>query len=468
MTILQFALKFKLEHSVPSWHTFIYASDPWCILVNSRERNMDDYDIDMYTQLVRDKLIEGWKITKYINHGKSAAVYKAEKDNGHFAAIKIFDRNMVKQFGVERQLERIEREKSLIGKHNDHLVRIFGGGYSSELELLYIIMEFLPADNLMQKNHYITTSDIPNILNQLVSACVFLEDNELSHRDIKLENIDIFDDLKTIKLLDLGVLHPLKIEYDHDKNMHFVATKRASPPELLFREEQHDKESWRAITFYQIGVVIYELLTKAKIFHEYAIPDARLVRAIEQVTPSFIEVEDQDNPLCKALIVLSRQCLLKDPSKRILNLSWDDFIDVQNKCDKYKIASNLRKLSQIKDIYPSGITSHDLLLKKKSQAKFFRERLQGHLNNMPEVFPQKVLSEIFDKNNSYILNIEFRNIDIPMIIRVDFNPHSDTVIVLYQNNDEWIFVRECEISSDEMYDDLVDAMTNHIVAHLKF
>lgn len=78
------------------------------------------------------KSVGGWKIQKFINHGKSAVVFLAEKDGGQ-AALKVFEPEIVDRFGWDSQLKRIERERSLIGKIQPNLVSSYDGGDDSGL-----------------------------------------------------------------------------------------------------------------------------------------------------------------------------------------------------------------------------------------------------------------------------------------------------------------------------------------------
>jgi hypothetical protein len=63
---------------------------------------------------LQGKTIGRWKVIEKIHHGKSALVLKVER-GGKQAALKIFDPDLVESFGRKKQIERIKREKSLIG-----------------------------------------------------------------------------------------------------------------------------------------------------------------------------------------------------------------------------------------------------------------------------------------------------------------------------------------------------------------
>lgn len=265
------------------------------------------------------KSVGGWVIKTFVNHGKSAVVFEAEK-GGLRAALKIFDPEIVDRYGRETQLKRIERERSLIGKKHPNLISIFDGGESGGL--LFIAMEYFPGSNLEEKLNAIPKSEIRSIIFQIASAARFLEECSFAHRDIKPANIGISDDFKVAKLLDFGVIRPFDLSNvtDEGEQHFFVATLRYSSPELLFREEQQTVEAWRAVTFYQLGAVVHDLLMKKPLFNEITEPYGRLVRAVEREIP-IVDSPEADPDLR----LLAQNCLAKDPTHRLSTVDWSDF-----------------------------------------------------------------------------------------------------------------------------------------------
>jgi len=78
--------------------------------------------------------------------------------------------------------------------------------------------------------------------------------------------------------------------------------------------------AWRAISFYQIGGVMHDLLMKRPLFEEFKNPYARLVRAVEKEIPPI------DNPAADPdLRLLAQNCLSKSPSHRLETVKWEDF-----------------------------------------------------------------------------------------------------------------------------------------------
>lgn len=265
--------------------------------------------------------LDGWTIERYRNHGKSAAVFIASM-GGQLAAVKVFDTELIERYGDQTQLERINRELDLRGHTHENLVSIYGGGYDEERDLYFVVMEFLDGPNLKEALDTIPASKIADLIRQLAAAARFLEDQGLVHRDIKPENIAVLDEGRRLVLLDLGVVRPIKGSSltDPEGIQAFVGTLQYSSPEFLLREEIQDQDGWRALTFYQIGAVLHDLITKRPIFEKFATPYAKLVNAVQFEQPSISNPE-----VPHQLIDLARKCLLKVPSTRTRLLRWEAF-----------------------------------------------------------------------------------------------------------------------------------------------
>ena len=89
------------------------------------------------------------------------------------------------------------------------MVSILGGGVHKESQNHYIIMEYLDGPSLSACLAKVPEANIPSLVEQLVSACQFLEAHKLAHRDIKPANMVLLDDFSRLILLDFGVLKPV-------------------------------------------------------------------------------------------------------------------------------------------------------------------------------------------------------------------------------------------------------------------
>lgn len=279
---------------------------------------MDSAQANLLRQELEGKTVGGWSIDKFIDNGKSAVVFRASRGDVT-GALKVFHPELVERNGKESQLQRILREKSLVGAEHPHLVRILDGGECQSSGHLFVVMELLPFRNLHNALQDLPLDAVPNLISQVASAARFLEDRGLAHRDIKPENIAVTDDFSRAVLMDLGVLRPIASSNLTDLDQRaFIGTLRYSSPEFLLRQEEDTIKGWRAVTFYQLGAVLHDMLMKQMLFHEYSEPYAQLVNAVMDVNPK-IYAEDA------RCVTLARHCLLKNPATRLELISWANF-----------------------------------------------------------------------------------------------------------------------------------------------
>ncbi len=273
----------------------------------------------------KSRTVSGWVVDEYIGSGKSAFVCKAIKGK-RLAAIKIFEtEDLDRDETVELDL-RLKRQLELKSKKHPNLIRIFEGGYSDQYKAYYLIMEYVEAKPLSSVIKDVPINRIETIIAQLSAAAQFLESLKLVHRDIKPDNIVITSDFKKITLLDFGVIRPVGagIITDSTNVKKFTGTLRYSSPEFLLRNEEDSLDGWRAVTFYQIGAVLHDLIMREPIFKGHTEPYARLVEAVLNNQPKIFN--DDVHP---DLIELAKLCLIKNPKIRLQMLSWDVFKSIK-------------------------------------------------------------------------------------------------------------------------------------------
>ena len=279
---------------------------------------MDSGQASLFRDSLQETSIGGWHVSGFYGNGTSAVVLPAVRGIEE-GAIKVFHPELIERYGKDAQLQRIRRESSLVGASHPHLVRILDGGECAVTGHLYVVMERIPQRNLHQALADIPMDAVPKLMAQVASAARFLEDRGLAHRDIKPENIAVSDDFSHATLLDLGVLRPIGFSDLTDVSQRsFIGTLRYSSPEFLLRQEEDTIEGWRAVTFYQLGAVLHDLLMKRPLFHEYGEPFAGLVEAVKSVNP----VVQADDARC---VNLARRCLIKNPATRRQLVTWSDF-----------------------------------------------------------------------------------------------------------------------------------------------
>lgn len=270
---------------------------------------------------LKGKEVAGCMVNSLIDFGKSAAVFRGMRGD-EIVAIKIFDDELIERYGDKAQLARIDRELELIGKHHDNMVKILDGGVDENSDNHFIVMEYLNGPSLQNCLQDVAEERIPALIEQLVSCCEFLENMSLAHRDIKPANIVLTNDLSKLVLLDFGVLKPVGQVgvTDDDGIQSFVGTLQYSSPEFLLREEEDNLHGWRALSLYQIGAVLHDLVTRRPIFESFVNPYASLVNAVQLEQPKV-----SSKTLPSYLIDACNMALVKNPKTRLDLVGWDSF-----------------------------------------------------------------------------------------------------------------------------------------------
>ena len=277
----------------------------------------------------RGQPVAGWIVESYLGHGGSAVVLRATKDNVT-AALKIIDPEIVDRFGRAEQTQRVERERLLIGAYHPNLVRIYDAGVCDRTNYLYVAMELIESPTLTKLIPNFPPERVPKIIAQVADAAKFLEDRDFIHRDIKPDNIAIDRDFSSATLLDLGVIRPVaNSNTDLTTATAFLGTTRYSSPEYLLREgEEHTTTGWRALTFYQLGALLHDMIMQKRLFDDIDAPPARLTDAVRYTTP-LVESSQVD----PHFVALARSCLQKDWQLRLKLVSWDQFTRVSDILD---------------------------------------------------------------------------------------------------------------------------------------
>ena len=269
----------------------------------------------------RGLAIGGWKIVEYVGHGGSAVVLKSVRD-GITAALKIIDQEIVDKFGRAEQIERVKRERHLIGHSHPNLIQIFDAGVCDRTDFLFVAMELHDSTTLTDVVPGFPIEQIGAIISQVAGAARYLEQMDLVHRDIKPDNVVVVEDFSKAILLDLGVLRPISnLEDDITTATAFLGTTRYSSPEHLLREgEEESMEGWRALTFYQLGGLLHDMIMRKRLFDDIDAPPARLTDAVRYEIP-VIEASD----VSPRYLSLAKSCLQKDWKLRLKLVSWDSF-----------------------------------------------------------------------------------------------------------------------------------------------
>lgn len=135
---------------------------------------------------------------------------------------------------------------------------------------LYIIQSLCvnrSLRDLLKKRHSVTYDECRYFIDQILKGVGYMHDNGIIHRDLKLTNILLDDELR-IKIADFGL--SIRMDNPNLKLKHICGTTDYLPPEVL----QH-KGFTPAADIWAIGVITYTLLNAS---HPFSIGDSDCIK----------------------------------------------------------------------------------------------------------------------------------------------------------------------------------------------
>ena len=195
---------------------------------NSSQDNLEEFNFDDYT------------ILSQIGEGTFGKIYLVKDKNNKLFSMKkllisdeIDYNNIIKEYKLCHSLKH-ENIVKLLGIHHHKL--------DKTTFAIYILMEVGKNDwekeikERMTSNNYYSEKELINIIKQLSSSLSFLQNNNISHRDIKPQNVLVFPN-NHYKVADFG--EAKKINYKNIRNTLRGTQIYMSP--LLFNGLKHNK-----------------------------------------------------------------------------------------------------------------------------------------------------------------------------------------------------------------------------------
>jgi eukaryotic-like serine/threonine-protein kinase len=254
------------------------------------------------------KRIKRYDIIRLIGEGGMGKVYLAnDKIIRRPVAIKIFNLEILPGSGPSK--ERLMRDFFLETQTagallHPNIVVMYDVGKKGDL--LYMVMEFVYGKTLLehQRTAPISIKKSMEIIYELALALDYAHSQGVIHRDIKPENI-IISSQGVPKLTDFGIARFRKHLKGHRQAI--VGSSRFMAPEQVLRREQDHR-----VDIYQLGVVLFELLTRQSPFKGIN-SEATLSKICTEIPPPPGRINPE---VPEQLDRIVSRCLDKSPSKR--------------------------------------------------------------------------------------------------------------------------------------------------------
>lgn len=202
--------------------------------------------------------VPGYRVLGPIGRGGVSTVYLAEREADRCkVAIKLLDGRLQHS---QNFLPRFIREQQIIARlESPSVVRIFDHGFSDNF--VYIVMEYLEGDDL---SHYIRLGMRPRqalaVAYQTGLALRLIHTHGVVHRDIKPTNI-MFRRDGSLVLVDFGFSKMAQDDPGLTRQGQVLGT-----PQYMSPEQAKGLPLDPRTDLYSLGVVLYEMLTRRKLF----------------------------------------------------------------------------------------------------------------------------------------------------------------------------------------------------------
>ncbi|XP_027695069.1 serine/threonine-protein kinase PLK1 [Vombatus ursinus] len=216
---------------------------------------------------------------------------------------------LLKPHQKEKMSMEINIHKSLV---HQHVVGFHG--FFEDSDFVFVVLELCRRRSLLElhkRRKAVTEPEARYYLRQIVLGCQYLHENKVIHRDLKLGNLFLNDDME-VKIGDFGLA--TRVEYDGERKRTLCGTPNYIAPEVLSKKG-HSFE----VDVWSIGCIMYTLLVGKPPFETSCLKETYIrIKKNEYSIPKHI------NPVAASLI---QKMLRSDPASRptINELLNDEF-----------------------------------------------------------------------------------------------------------------------------------------------
>ncbi|CAH0747163.1 unnamed protein product [Diatraea saccharalis] len=234
---------------------------------------------------------------RFFGKGGFAKCYEIQDLSNHqvYAGKIVSKKLMVKTSQKEKMAQEISIHRSLQHKH----VVGFHSFFEDSLNI-YIILELCKRRSMMElhkRRKAITEPETRFYMHQILLGVQYLHSKRIIHRDLKLGNLFLDDDLH-VKIGDFGLA--ARIEYEGERKQTLCGTPNYIAPEILTKKG-HSFE----VDIWSLGCIMYTLLVGKPPFETSTLKDTykrikqceyRIPSSLRKPAASMIVLQLQSNP----------------------------------------------------------------------------------------------------------------------------------------------------------------------------
>ncbi|XP_047362393.1 serine/threonine-protein kinase polo isoform X3 [Vespa velutina] len=249
----------------------------------------------LYTILIPVKVI-----SKVVSLGGFARCYEIRESKSHhvFAGKIVSKSIMTKSNQREKMTQEIAIHQSL---NHRNIVGFYG--FFDDAQNIYIILELCRKRSMMElhkRRKALSECETRYYMKQILEGVHYLHQNRIIHRDLKLGNLFLNDDLQ-VKIGDFGLA--TRLEHDGERKKTLCGTPNYIAPEILTKAgHSYEVDVW------SIGCIMYTLLVGKPPFETSTLKETyNRIKQVQYKTPSH---------LSKPAMTMITSMLQGTPSKR--------------------------------------------------------------------------------------------------------------------------------------------------------
>jgi tRNA A-37 threonylcarbamoyl transferase component Bud32/tetratricopeptide (TPR) repeat protein len=229
--------------------------------------------------------IGGYTLDRHLGSGGMGEVWLAARSDGKFEgqfAIKFLDSSLAQP----RLVERFHQEGRLLARlGHPNIARLIDAGTTDDGRQ-FLVLEYVNGERIDRycDSRQLTIKARVGLFLGAVAAVAHAHRNLIVHRDLKPSNVLVTSD-GVVKLLDFGIAKLLSSEQASDDDSHTRIEDMALTPEYAAPEQLLGELPSTATDVYQLGILLYVLLTGRHHLPRQESRAERIKAALEREVP---------------------------------------------------------------------------------------------------------------------------------------------------------------------------------------
>ncbi|PVV02066.1 hypothetical protein BB560_003488 [Smittium megazygosporum] len=207
--------------------------------------------------VLKSQSLSNYDILNTLGTGTFGRVYLCrEKSTSHYKAIKVLKKSQIVKL---KQVEHIKNEKDIL-EATSHSFIVNLCCTFQDINNLYMVLEYVPGGELfshLRKSSRFSEDTARFYAAEIVLAIEFLHSNNIVYRDMKPENI-LLDEHGHVKIADFGFA-----KFILDRTWTLCGTPEYLAPEII-----QGKGHGKAVDWWAIGILIYEMIVGYPPFYD--------------------------------------------------------------------------------------------------------------------------------------------------------------------------------------------------------